>query len=159
MTFALSEEENLHLSGKEWKPIPKVSRTVPFGYAIKEDEPDTLYPVILELEALEKAKEYRTQGNSLRKIAHWLTLVTKRPISHVALDRRLKGDRARRGKLATLRKWASAYKEAILKVQAWDEKYNEDLDIYKSLFDPDFDPSLYGATTSTRTGRNIPAED
>jgi len=159
MSFELSEEENLHLSGKDWKPLPKVSKTVPFGYAIKEEEPDTLFPVLLELEALEKAKQYRTQGHSLRKVATWLSNVTKRPISHVGLDKRLKVDRARRGKVATLRRWAAAYKEAILKAKAWDEKHNEDIDIYESLFDPNFNPEHYGAVkTSPRDRRTVSEE-
>jgi hypothetical protein len=159
MSFALSEEENLHLSGKEWKPLPRVSKTIPFGYAVTEGDPDTLVPVILELEALEKAKQYRTQGHSLRKVAEWLSRVSKRSISHVGLDRRLKVDRARRGKVATLRRWAAAYKEAILKVKEWDEKNNEDIDIWQSLFDPSFDPERWGATTPPRDRRNVSKGD
>ena len=42
----------------EWLEIPKISRTVPFGYKVHEQDENILVPIIEELEALELAKDY-----------------------------------------------------------------------------------------------------
>lgn len=144
--FQISADENLglRLDINDWKPIPKISLNIPFGYEVKEDDPDTLYPVRLELEALEQAKQYRKQGYSLRETAEWLSSVTGRYISHMGLDKRIKSDKKRRTKAATLRAWAARYKEAIEEAKKWDQKHAGDLNIYESLYDPDFDPREWG---------------
>ena len=42
----------------EWLEIPRISRTIPFGYRIHKTDDKLLVPNIEELEALELAKEY-----------------------------------------------------------------------------------------------------
>ena len=71
-------EDVLTLSGKDWVAVPRIARTVPFGYMVYEDDSEVLQPVILELEALQRAKKYRDQGYSLRVVAAWLEQVTGR---------------------------------------------------------------------------------
>lgn len=144
--FGIAADENvgMDLQWGDWKEIPKVAGVVPFGYKLKEGAPDTLEPIILELEALEQAKKYLRQGHSLREVSEWLTSVTGRYISHMGLDKRVKSDNKRRNKASTLRSWAARYKEAIQKAQKWDQKHAGDLNIYESLFDPDFDPREWG---------------
>jgi hypothetical protein len=134
------EAASLQMEWGEWKTIPKVSTIIPFGYETREDDPQTLYPVLLELEALEKAKEYRREGHSLRNIATWLEGVTGRKISHMGLDKRIKSDNQRRNKAATLRFWASKYQEAIQKAYDWDQKHTGlPEEFYKELLNPQFD--------------------
>jgi len=41
---------------KEYVPIPRLARTVPFGYKKDENDDSWLIPIPQELEALEKAK-------------------------------------------------------------------------------------------------------
>lgn len=148
MVKSVSENDNARLDIGDWKPIPKVAKTVPFGYEVKEEDPTVLYPVVLELEALEKAKHYRNSGYSLREVAEWLESVTGRSITHMGLDKRIKSDRSKRSKIATLREWATRYKEAIQKAYEHDQKYYGEVDIYKSLLDPDFNPSKRGRAES-----------
>lgn len=119
----VSEIDNLSLSGKRWAPLPRIARTIPFGYKVDDKDPKTLIPVLLELEALEKAKEYKSKGYSLRRIADWLESATGRKITHVGLKKRLADGRSKRGKASTLKGWADAYKEALIKVKKWDEEY------------------------------------
>ena len=37
----------------EWLSIPRISRTIPFGYEVYEEDKDVLIPIVEELEALE----------------------------------------------------------------------------------------------------------
>jgi len=120
MTFP-SEEDVLNLSGKEWKPLPKVARTIPFGYVLDENDKLMLNPVMFELEALEVAKKHLKNGHSLRKVATWLSGVTGRYISHHGLKKRVDIERRRNYQASSLKKWARAYKEALEKA-----KYAED---------------------------------
>ena len=46
---------------KEWVQIPRIARTVPFGYKINEQDPDLLDPIPYELEAIEMARKYVKQ--------------------------------------------------------------------------------------------------
>jgi hypothetical protein len=140
----IAETDNVRLNDGEWKPIPKIAKTIPFGYEVKEEDPDTLYPIVLELEALEKAKDYRRQGYSLRETAEWLESVTGRHISHMGLKKRIISDNSRRSKAAVLRSWAAGYKKAIEDSIRWDQKHTQDIEIYKTLFDPHFDPAEWG---------------
>ena len=39
----------------EWQPIPRIARTIPFGYNIDPDNEHILRPIPRELDALEKA--------------------------------------------------------------------------------------------------------
>jgi len=105
----------------EWIPIPRISRTIPFGYEIDPDDPDVLLPVEHELDMLEKAKQYLKQY-SYREVANWLTRNTGRDISHVGLRKRLDNERQRKNKAASLRRWAKYAEKAIAKAQEIDSK-------------------------------------
>jgi hypothetical protein len=155
MEYPLIAEDDaaqMQVEWGEWKPIPRVSKQIPFGYKVSEEDPDTLLPIELELEALEKAKLYKDRGHSLRDIANWIEQVTGRKISHSGLDKRIKSDSKRRARAKTLRIWASRYKEAIQKAYDWDQKHTAcPEEFYKKLLDPDFDP---GAFTKGLYGRS-----
>ena len=72
----------------EWIQIPRIARTVPFGYKLNDEDPDLLDPIPFELEAIEMARKYVKQY-SYREVANWLTTKTDRFISHVGLRKRL----------------------------------------------------------------------
>ena len=41
----------------EWTPIPRIARTIPFGYKINKDDSNILDPIPLELDLIEKARK------------------------------------------------------------------------------------------------------
>ena len=45
----------------EWIQIPRIARTIPFGYTINKDDKELLDPIPYELEALELARKYIKQ--------------------------------------------------------------------------------------------------
>ena len=105
---------------KEWIQIPRISRTVPSGYKIKEDDKELLDPIPYELEALELARKYIKQY-SLRQVANWLTTKTGRQISHIGLRKRLLHERQRKNKARTLKRWSEYAQKAIEKAKAIEE--------------------------------------
>jgi len=105
----------------EWLPIPRISRTVPFGYEVDPDDPDALLPIEHELNMLEQAKKYLKQY-SYREVANWLTRNTGRDISHVGLRKRLENEKRRKNKAASLRRWAKYAEKAIAKAKEIDNK-------------------------------------
>jgi len=105
---------------REWVAIPRIARTIPFGYIVDEDDPDLLQPVKLELDLLEKARDYIKQY-SYREVANWLTKNSGREISHVGLMKRLKNERQRKNKATSLRKWAEYAEKAINKAKEIEE--------------------------------------
>ena len=105
----------------EWIPIPRISRTIPFGYEVDPDDPDVLLPIEYQLDMLEQAKKYLKQY-SYREVANWLTRNTGRDISHVGLRKRLDNERQRKNKAASLRRWAKYAEKAIAKAQEIDSK-------------------------------------
>ena len=105
----------------EWVQIPRIARTVPFGYEQNENDPDILDPIKTELDLLEKARQYVNQY-SYREVANWLSAQTGRYISHVGLRKRLQHERQRKNQAASLRKWASYAQTAIAKAQALEEE-------------------------------------
>ena len=96
----------------DFLPIPRIARTVPFGYEEDPDDPDMLLPIPRELRALEKAKEY-LQQYSYREVANWLTKQTGRSISHMGLKKRIDSEQSHKRRSATLREWARRYETAI----------------------------------------------
>ena len=100
----------------EWVPIPRVARTVPFGYKIDPKDNGILLPIQLELDMLMEAKKYIKQY-SYREVANWLTRNTGRSISHVGLKKRLDNERRRKNKAGSLRRWADYAKKAIAKAE------------------------------------------
>tara|TARA_E500000318_G_scaffold102379_1_gene106632 strand:- start:256 stop:663 length:408 start_codon:yes stop_codon:yes gene_type:complete len=105
---------------REWVAIPRIARTIPFGYIVDENDPDLLQPVKLELDLLEKARDYIKQY-SYREVANWLTKNSGREISHVGLMKRLKNERQRKNKATSLRKWAEYAEKAINKAKEIEE--------------------------------------
>ena len=96
----------------QWLPIPRISRTIPFGYIVSPDDPDVLLPVDTELETLEKAKIHLRQY-SYREVANWLSTQTDRYISHVGLRKRIKDEQNRKKAASVKRQWAERYKKAL----------------------------------------------
>lgn len=108
------KEENV------WVQIPRIARTVPFGYKQSEEDPDILDPIPTELDLLEKARTYINQY-SYREVANWLSTNSGRYISHVGLRKRLQNERQRKNQAASLRKWADYAQKAIAKAQEIEE--------------------------------------
>tara|TARA_R110000744_G_scaffold69098_3_gene140375 strand:+ start:1212 stop:1631 length:420 start_codon:yes stop_codon:yes gene_type:complete len=104
------KEDNL------WVSIPRVARTIPFGYEINPDDDGILLPISNELDMLEQAKKYIKQY-SYREVANWLSRNTGRTISHVGLKKRLDNERQRKNKAGSLRRWADYAKKAIAKAE------------------------------------------
>jgi hypothetical protein len=100
--------------------IPKIGRTIPFGYKEGVDE-GWLDPIPNELEALEKAKKHLKQYSS-RDVSAWLTKLTGRTISHVGLLKRIKDEQSRKRKSATYRKLAKRYEEALRKAEEYEKR-------------------------------------
>jgi hypothetical protein len=109
------EEQN------EWVQIPRIARTVPFGYKLNEEDPDLLDPIPFELEAIEMARKYIKQY-SYREVANWLTAKTNRVISHVGLRKRLMHEKQRKDKARTLKRWSEYAQKAIEKAKAIEEE-------------------------------------
>lgn len=108
----------------EYVPIPKRSRTIPFGYEVSPEDPYILLPLVDEFVALEEAAKFiRHKQYSIRQVAHWLSEITGRSISHSGLDKRLKVERKRKRKKKTLAK-DEAHLRAIINAQ---EKINKTL--------------------------------
>jgi hypothetical protein len=118
---------------KKYVPIPRLSRFVPFGYKVDEDNEGWFLPIPLELDALEKAKVYLKQYSS-RQVAAWLTKVTGREISHVGLLKRIKNEQSHRRKSNTYRQLARRYQEALEKAQEWEKSIGNAQETY---FDSD----------------------
>ena len=105
----------------EWVQIPRIARTVPFGYKQNEEDPDILDPIPTELDLLEKARAYTNQY-SYREVANWLSTNSGRYISHVGLRKRLQHERQRKNQAKSLRKWAEYAEKAIAKAQSLEEE-------------------------------------
>ena len=69
----------------EWLPVPRIARTIPWGYEVDPDDEDILVPITDQLDYLEKGKKY-LQQYSLREVAAWLSTNTGRSISHLGLQ-------------------------------------------------------------------------
>ena len=107
------------IADEDFLPIPRIARTVPFGYTEDLDDKDMLLPVPRELRALEKAKEYLKQY-SYREVANWLTKQTGRSISHMGLKKRIDSEQSHKRRSATLREWARRYEKAITKAEEYE---------------------------------------
>ena len=105
---------------EEWIPVPRIARTIPFGYEVDEDDPDILIPVPKELDLLETARKHVRQY-SYREVANWLSANSGRYISHVGLRKRLEHERQRKNQAASIRKWAEYAETAIAKAKAIEE--------------------------------------
>ena len=101
---------------EEWISIPRIARTVPFGYKLDENDSDILRPIPQQLDALEQARRYVKQY-SYREVSNWLSTRTERYISHVGLRKRLAHEQHRKRQITSLRKWAEYAKTAIEKAK------------------------------------------
>jgi hypothetical protein len=104
------------IEDEDFLPIPRIARTIPFGYKEDPEDNDVLQPIPRELRALEKAKEY-LQQYSYREVSNWLTKQTGRSISHMGLKKRIENEQSNKRRSATLRQWAERYKTAISKAE------------------------------------------
>jgi len=100
----------------EWVPIPRIARTVPFGYELDEDDDKVLLPIETELNALSEAKKH-LKKYSYREVSNWLSTRTGRYISHVGLMKRVRNERKRKNKATSLRKWAAYVEETLAKAE------------------------------------------
>lgn len=116
-----NEADVLSLAEGEWVPIPRLSRVIPFGYKIDPEDPNTLLPIPLELEALEQAKKH-VKRFSYRDIANWITAITGRSISHVGLKKRLDIELNRRRKASTIKGWSARLKDAEARVETLEQE-------------------------------------
>ena len=105
----------------EWISIPRIARTIPFGYVQDDNDPDVLRPVPDELNLLEKARTYVNQY-SYRQVANWISTQTGRYISHVGLRKRLENGRQRKNQAKGIRQWADYAEKAIAKAKALEEE-------------------------------------
>ena len=101
---------------KEWIQIPRIARTIPFGYEIDKDDSSVLNPINNELDLLDKARKYIKQY-SYREVANWLSKNTGRNISHMGLRKRLMHEKQRKNKATSILKWADYAKKAIQKAE------------------------------------------
>lgn len=106
----------------KWMRIPRISRTIPFGYKEDPDDPDILLPVAFELEALEKAKQH-VRSFSLREVANWLSEITGRYISNEGLRKRLASERTRQRRATSLKHWAERTKKIEEKIRQLEEDH------------------------------------
>lgn len=107
--------------GEKWIPIPRVARTIPWGYDVDPEDPDLLIPNVEQLELLDKAKKYLHQY-SLRNVAHWLTENSGRPISAEGLRKRVKQEKFRAREAAVRSYYERLYKKAAEKAQKIDQR-------------------------------------
>lgn len=116
----ISEADNIALADGEWVAIPRLSRVIPYGYRVDDEDPNTLLPIPLELEALKQAQKH-VKRFSYRDIANWLEAITGRKISHVGLKKRLDSERNRRTKASTLKSWTSRLESAKVRVETFEK--------------------------------------
>jgi hypothetical protein len=105
----------------EWIQIPRIARTVPFGYVLNDNDSELLDPIKNELDKLELARQHIKQY-SYRQVANWLSKETGRYISHIGLRKRLDNEQHRKNKARSIRKWAEYAEKAISKAKEIEEK-------------------------------------
>ena len=105
----------------EWLEIPRISRTIPFGYREHKTDDKLLVPIIEELEALDLAEEYLHEY-SYREVARWLSDRTGREISYVGLRKRIQIEKQRKSKAATYKIWLKKYESALQKLEEIESK-------------------------------------
>lgn len=117
----ISEADAIALTEGEWKPIPRLSRVIPFGYEVDPNDPNTLLPIPLQLKALEEAKKH-VKRFSYRDVSNWLMAVTGRYISHVGLKKRIEIERNRRTKARVIKSWADRLEAAKIRAETFEQE-------------------------------------
>ena len=105
----------------EFLPVVRVGRVIPFGYTQDPNDKDILLPVEVELELLEKAKEF-LKRYSYREVANWLTEQSGRKITHAGLRTRVNSEQKRSREASNYRYLAECYKEAARKAKEIEER-------------------------------------
>jgi hypothetical protein len=106
---------------KEWEPIVRTSRQVPFGYLVDPEDDWILLPIAEELDLLEQAKQHLKQY-SYRAVADWLTEKSGRSITHAGLRQRVISERRKTRKATNLEQLAKKYQKTIEKVQELEKR-------------------------------------
>lgn len=106
---------------KEWHVIPKLRRTIPFGYRDHPDNPNLLEPIPLELEALEMAKQHLRQY-TYRDVAVWLEKKTGRYISYHGLKKRVDIEHKRKRSLTIKKRLAEQLEKTLKEIEKLEEK-------------------------------------
>ena len=106
---------------KQWDPIVRTSRQVPFGYKVDPEDKWILLPIPEELELLEQAKAHLKQY-SYRAVADWLVEKSGRYISHAGLRQRVLGERKRVRQSTNLEQLAKKYQKTIEKIKSLEER-------------------------------------
>jgi len=109
------------INQKAWSRIPRVARTIPFGYNVDETDDDFLIPIENELELLEKAKQHLIQF-SYRDVANWLSKESGRYISHVGLKKRIQVERKRKKAATIKRKLASRLEKTLQEIKKLEQE-------------------------------------
>ena len=109
------KEENV------WVQIPRIARTIPFGYKVNEEDPDLLDPIQTELDLLEKARKHVNQY-SYREVANWLSKESGRYISHVGLKKRIDIERKRKKAATIKRKLAARLEKTLKEIEKLEQK-------------------------------------
>ena len=120
-TWELPQPTDIKEDNGEWSKIPRIARTVPFGYEKSAEDSEILNPIKTELDLLEMARKYVKQY-SYRQVSDWLRTKTGRYISHVGLMKRLKNEQRRKNQARSLRKWAEYAEKAIAKAKEIEEE-------------------------------------
>src|SRR5210317_1827490 len=80
---------------KEWIQIPRIARTVPFGYKLNEEDSDLLDPIPFELEAIEVARKNEKQRkDKARTLRKWAAYAEKAIEKAKAIEEQTTGARA-----------------------------------------------------------------
>lgn len=75
---------------REYKPMLRRARTIPYGYYVSEDDPQLLLPDLRILALLEAAERAWKAGTSTQAdIAAWLSAKAGVPITRIGLKKRL----------------------------------------------------------------------
>ena len=104
------------IESKEWLRVPRVARTIPFGYKEDPEDSDFLLPIKEELDALEQAKKH-LQQYSYREVAIWLSKETSRDISHMGLKKRIQVERKRKKSVTIKRELTRRLEKAIKEIE------------------------------------------
>lgn len=110
MDHVISERDNLLFADltregrKNYRPIPRLARVIPFGYELDPEDSNMLIPIPFQLDALVQAKRH-LKNYSLRDVAAWVSNITGRYISHMGLKKRLEMERTRRTKASAAKMW------------------------------------------------------
>ena len=116
--WILPQPKNV-IADEEFLSIPRIARTIPYGYKEDPEDNDMLLPVPRELRALEKAKSHLKQY-SYREVANWLSKQTGRSISHMGLKKRIESEQSHKRRASTIREWARRYEKAISKAEEYE---------------------------------------